>query len=101
MSDDPHDEIAQKFARFASAAQQGDAAAFEALCVLDAPPEVELFEENSKKVREAGWKLRIRRIDQEGEVAEVTFDVVNGDEVIDEAQVTFTEEADGWRIRSL
>lgn len=101
MADDPHDEIAKKFARFAEAVQQGDAAAYQALCVSDAPPELELFEENSKKLREAGWKLRIRRIDQEGQVAEVTFDVVGKEDVVDEAQVTFTEEADGWRIRSL
>lgn len=101
MTADPHDEIAQKFARFAEAAQQGDAETYQSLCVNDAPAELELFEENSKKLRDGGLKLRIRRIDQEGQVAEVTFEVVGEDDVVDEAQLTFTEEADGWRIRSL
>jgi hypothetical protein len=99
---DPHDEIAEQFKRFAAAVSAGDASAFEALCVSDAPPEVELFERNSEKVKAEGWKLRIKRIDQEGEVAEVTFDVVAKDgEVVDEAMVTFTEEATGWLVRSL
>jgi hypothetical protein len=102
MSTDPHDEIAELFGRFKEAVQQGDTSSYESICVDDAPPETELFKKNSEKVRGGGWKLRIKRIDQEGEVAEVTFDVVGSDgEVIDEAQVTFTEEAVGWRIRSL
>lgn len=99
---DPHDEIAAQFARFSAAVEEGDSAAFLALCVDDAPPQIELFEENSQKVKEQGWKLRIRRIDQEGDIAEVGFQVVGpaGDEV-DEGMVTFSLEHDGWRLRSL
>jgi hypothetical protein len=99
---DPHDEIAAQFSRFAAAVASSDVDAFEALCVNDAPPEVDLFQRNAEKVAAEGWKLRIKRIDQEGEVAEVTFDLVAADgEVIDEGLVTFTEEASGWLIRAL
>ena len=99
---DPHDEIAAQFKKFADAVSAGDAQAYEALCVADAPPETELFQRNSDKVQAEGWKLRIKRIDQEGEVAEVTFDLVAKDgEIIDEGLVTFTEEAQGWLVRSL
>jgi hypothetical protein len=102
MPTDPHDEIAARFAAFKRAVEQGDTDAYRALCVEDAPAETQLFEQNSEKVREHGWKLRLRRIEQEGEVAEVGFEVLTKDgEVVDDAVVTFTEEADGWRIRSL
>ena len=102
MAKDPHDEIADHFATFAAAVATGDTDAYRALCVEDAPPETPLFEANSEKVREHGWQLKLRRIEQEGEMAELTFEVVDGaGDIVDEATVTFTEEADGWRIRSL
>lgn len=102
MTQDPHDEIAERFKAFAQAAATGDVDAFRELCVEDAPPETQLFLANSEKVREHGWGMKLRRIEQEGEVAEVTFEITDTDgSVVDEAVVTFSEEADGWRIRSL
>lgn len=99
---DPHDEIAALFARFKMAVERGDAQAYEALCVEDAPPETELFERNSEKVRAARQRLRIQRIEQEGEVAEVRFELVDeGGAVVDEGMIVCTEEAQGWRIRAL
>ncbi len=99
---DPHDLIAEAFAVFARAVQDGDLQAFEALCVEDAPPETELFARNSEKLRAAGWSMRILRIDQEGAVAEVGFELLDSSgQVVDEASVTFTEESQGWRLRAL
>lgn len=102
MAKDPHDEITELFARFAKAVEEGDSAAYETLCVDDMPPETELFERNSEKVRAAKQKLRVQRIDQEGEVAEVRFELVDASGgVVDEGMIVCTEEPRGWRIRAL
>lgn len=98
---DPHDDITDVFARFKQAVESEDARAYEALCVHDELPQTELFLENARKMKAAGLTLRIKGIEQEGDVAEVSFDVLEGKQVIDEGQVTLTSEADGWRVRSL
>lgn len=99
---DPHDAIAAHFRSFAAAAERGDVDAFKELCASDVPAETQLFLANSERVQEHGWTLKLRRIDQQGEVAEVTFEAVNGQgQHVDEGTVTFTEEHDGWKIRSL
>ena len=99
---DPHDQIGALFSRFSEAVAQGDVAAFEALCVEDAPPETELFLHNCEKLRALNARLRLRRIVQEGEVAEVHFDVVDAaSRVIDEGKLVCSDEGNGWRIRGL
>ena len=101
MATDPHDEIQGVFKSFQTALAAKDGPAFDALCVEDEVPQTDLFLENAESLAEAGLLLRITRIDQEGEVAEVAFDVVEGDNPIDEGVLTMTLEAQGWRIRSL
>lgn len=99
---DPHAEVAARFRAFADAAASGDVEAFKALCVQDVPPEVDLFRANSERLQAAGATLRIKEIRQEGDVAEVRFDVVDGGgQAIDEGLVILTEEHDGWRVRAL
>lgn len=99
---DPHADIAARFRAFADAAASGDLEAFQALCVQDMPPETDLFRANSERLRAHGWTLRLREIQQEGDVAEVRFDVVGeGGVRVDEGLVIFTEEHDGWRVRAL
>ncbi len=99
---DPHDDIAARFRAFAAAATSGDVDAFKALCVEDAAPQIELFRKNSARVREHGWTLKLRRIEQEGELAELTFEALDREgRVVDEAKLTFSEEHDGWKLRSL
>lgn len=99
---DPHDDIAARFRAFADATARGDVEAFKALCVHDVPPETELFVANSERVRQHGWSLRLREIKQEGDVAEVRFEVVDASGAsVDEGLVILTEEHDGWRVRAL
>ncbi|GIW70553.1 MAG: hypothetical protein KatS3mg102_0095 [Planctomycetota bacterium] len=96
------EEILQVFERFARAVRDGDAPAFAALCVEDAPPEQELFARNSAKVQRHGWTLRPRRIDHTGQIAELTFEVVDpGGRVVDQGVLTLSHEPGGWRIRAL
>lgn len=98
----PHDEVASRFRAFADATAEGDVDAFKALCVQDVPPETELFLANSERVRQHGWTLRLKEIKQEGDVAEVRFEVVGADGApVDEGLVILTEEHDGWRVRAL
>jgi ketosteroid isomerase-like protein len=98
---DDHEAIRALFERFAAAVRAGDAEAFQALCVVDEPAEVDVFEGNSAAVREGGWTLAIRSIDQEGDVAEVSFAVMKDDALVDEAELTVTREGQSWRIRAL
>lgn len=99
---DPHDDIAARFRAFAEATASGDVEAFRALAVHDVPPETDLFAKNSERVRQHGWTLRLREIRQEGDVAEVRFELLDKDGAsVDEGLVIFTEERDGWRVRAL
>lgn len=99
---DPHDDIAARFGDFARASKSGDVEAFKALCVDDLPPETELFLANSERVQKHGWSLKLKEIKQEGDVAEVSFEAIDQDGgAVDEALVIFTEEHNGWKLRSL
>ena len=102
MAPEPHDEIKATFDAFVQAVSAADGAAFDALTVADQPPQTELFLFNAEKLREQKLSLRIREIVQEGEVAEVSFKVLDeaGSE-IDDGMITLTLEESGWRIRSL
>jgi hypothetical protein len=94
--------VLRVFEAFVQAVQTGDAEAFRALAVEDAPPEVDLFLRNSERVRREGLVLRPRGVDREADVAEVRFDVLDGGgEPVDEAAVTFSLEPGGWRLRGL
>lgn len=100
---DPEDAaLLATFERFAAAVQRGDLAAFEALCAADVSPQRAVFERDSARVREGGWRLAAREIRREGEVGEVVFELLGPDGArIDTASVTFTREPGGWRLRTL
>lgn len=99
---DPHDDIAARFHDFAKASKSGDVEAFKSLCVTDVPPETELFLANSDRVQKHGWQLQLKEIKQEGDVAEVSFHAIDPQGgFVDEGLVIFTEESDGWKLRSL
>ena len=98
------DDVAlrEAFERFAEAVRTGDLAAFEALCAVDVAPQRTVFERNSARVRERGWRLRLREIERAQDAAELRFELLDDDgAVIDHASVTFTREPAGWRIRSV
>lgn len=99
---DSHQQLVQLFQRFREAVLSGDADAFERLTAKDVPPQRELFARNSERVRAGKMDLELRRIEQEGLMATVTFELrdVRGDRV-DEGELVASEEAEGWRIRSL
>ena len=99
---DPHEAIEEFFARFAQAVADGDVETFRALKAPGAVVDTELFVSNAAWVRDAGASLRLREIRQEGEVAEVLFDLADGAGArVDTGQLTLTLEADGWRVASL
>ncbi len=99
---DSHQIIADVFKQFCDALKREDNSSFEALTVHDVHPQTDIFLANSQKLNQAKMGLRIKRIEQEGEVAEVFFDLVGADGAsVDEGMLTMTQEADTWRIRSL
>jgi len=97
-----HEVITNVFTHFCDAVKRQDRASYEALTVADVLPQTDLFLANSQKVNDDNFSLRINRIEQEGEVAEVFFDLIGkSGENLDEGMITMTLEADTWRIRSL
>lgn len=97
-----HQKVMDLFVRFRSAVLSGDGKAFEALCARDIAPQVGLFQTNSERLRAAKLDLKLRKIEQEGQVATASFDVVDEKGAkVDEGEVVTTEEPEGFRIRSL
>jgi hypothetical protein len=97
-----HEIIAGVFDNFCEAVKKEDGDSFAALTVADVLPQTDLFLANSQKVNQERSSLRINRIEQEGDVAEVFFDLIGkSGESLDEGMLTMTLEADTWRIRSL
>ncbi|MFH1812317.1 MAG: hypothetical protein ABIJ09_26510 [Pseudomonadota bacterium] len=98
----PHDPLVELFKSFACAVQQGDAEAFRGLCNAEAAQDTALFEANSHRIRSLGWHLELDAVVQEGGVAEVRFQVVQGDkDVVDRASLTCVQDAQGWKIASM
>lgn len=97
-----HQVIVDVFKKFCDALNREDGASFEALTVHDVNPQTDIFLANSQQLKQSRMELRIKRIEQEGDVAEVFFDLIGADGVSeDEGMLTMTQEADTWRIRSL
>lgn len=102
MNQTHHDALEAAFRRFAEAVETGDLAAYEALCAPDVPTQSELFARNSEKVRRSHWQLHLRRIEQEGDVAEVWFALCDAAGAVqEESHVVFTVERTGWALRAL
>ncbi len=98
-----HEEgLRQAFERLAAALAAKDLEAFRAMAVRDVPAQEDLFVANAERLQAQGWTLRARKLELRGEVGEVTFDVCDAaGRRVDQAAVTFSDEGDGWRVRSL
>lgn len=98
----PHDPLVELFRLFVDAVLAGDATAFARLCSDEAGDQKALFERNSLRIRNAGWRLLLDAIVQEGGVAEIRYAVVKGrDDVVDRASLSCVQTEEGWRIASL
>lgn len=95
-----HQDVEAAFHRFAAAVTRADSAAFEALCCRDVPPQTALFHKNATLVKDAGGSLLLRRVETQGDMARVQFDVRSGAQV-HQAELVLTREPEGWRIRAL
>lgn len=96
------DPIAEAFQKFVAALRKQDVEAFRALCVDDALPQETLFVTNAKRLSQGNMSLRLTRVAQQEDAAEAHFDVVDAaGKRVDSGAVTFTREAEGWRIRAL
>lgn len=94
--------LEQLFTRFQAAVRDGDATAFAKLSARDVGPQIQRFRSNSEKVRQGKWALSLSRIEHEGQLATVFFEVRdNGGTVLDVGSLVASEEPEGWRIRSL
>lgn len=96
------DTLAAAFQRFANAVKAANVAEYRALSALDVPSQDALFLANAAKVRLGSWTMQLRRAVEEGDVATVEFQVMDATgRPVDDAQMTWTWEPEGWRIRSL
>lgn len=102
MTNASTESLAAAFARLAHALENQDVAAYRALAATDVAPQDGLFQDNAQRLRHPKCTLRLRQAVMEGDVAEVTFDVVDAaSNRVDTGRVTFTLEPDGWRLRQL
>jgi hypothetical protein len=94
-------DIAEVFARFAKAVQDDDEAAYCAVLAPDVLPQPELFHRNAANVRSGNLRMHLRRVDVEGPVATVFFDLLGPRGAADGGAVSLTLETAGWRLRQL
>jgi len=96
------DPIAATFAQVVAVLRAQDVDGFRALAVRDAPPQDALFRKNAARLAEGGLTLRLTRVDQAEDAADVLFDVVNGaGKLVESGKMTLTREPEGWRVRAL
>lgn len=93
--------LRRAFERLAAALAARDVEAFRELAVRDLPPQEDLFVANAEKVAAQGWTLRATALELRGEVGQVSFDICDAQgRCVDASTVTFSDEGDGWRLRS-
>lgn len=102
MNAHPHDQVIHAFGRLVHALQHGGLEEYRALVCADVAAQEGLFLHNARKVQDGSLALKLRTIEEQGDVALVHFELLAPAGTSQgEGQVTFTREADGWRIRSL
>jgi len=94
--------LEQLFHKFEVAVRNGDATAYAKLSARDVGPQIQRFRANSERVRQGKWALALSRIEHQGQLATLFFEVRdNGGTVLDVGSLVASEEPEGWRIRSL
>jgi hypothetical protein len=90
------------FDAFTVALSNADAAAYRALIVTDAASQEPLFLRNAEKLRASKWAVKLRTLEIQGEVGDVTFEIVDAKGMkVDDAKAIFTLEGNAWKLRAL
>jgi hypothetical protein len=97
------EEVGKAFRRFVKSVKAADFSAFKKLHHKDVRPDLDeaWFAKNADRAKSHRFSFKLRSITYEGEVAEVSFEVIpgDGDETHhDEAVLTFVKENDRFFI---